>query len=90
MQEGQNVYLEVFHKELEAFKQRVKEYIAKCRSDISNTEQQNTGTNYRLDSKETTDLLPQVSAAGDLWPVEMIDVTTEQSCFSFNYNATKI
>ncbi|XP_061590287.1 hsp90 co-chaperone Cdc37-like 1 isoform X1 [Cololabis saira] len=56
---GQDLYLEVFHKELEAFKQRVKDYIDKRRSDISNAEQQNTGTNYRLDSKETTDSLPQ-------------------------------
>ncbi|XP_041826851.1 hsp90 co-chaperone Cdc37-like 1 isoform X2 [Melanotaenia boesemani] len=58
--DGQDVYLEVFHAEVEAFKQRVKEYTAKCRSDASHTEQHNTGTNYRLDSKEATDLLQQV------------------------------
>ncbi|XP_006788784.1 hsp90 co-chaperone Cdc37-like 1 [Neolamprologus brichardi] len=52
--EGQDVYLEVFHTELEAFKQRVKDYTDKCRGHLSNTEQQNIGTNCILDPKEST------------------------------------
>uniref|UniRef100_A0A3P8SC78 Hsp90 co-chaperone Cdc37-like 1 n=1 Tax=Amphiprion percula TaxID=161767 RepID=A0A3P8SC78_AMPPE len=60
--EGQDVYLEVFYTELNAFKQRVKEYTVKCRSDASTSEQQNIGTNCRLDPKEATDSLPPVSA----------------------------
>lgn len=59
--EGQDVYLEVFHTELDAFKRRVKEYTVKCRSDTSNTEQQNIDTNCRLDPKEATDSLPPVA-----------------------------
>uniref|UniRef100_A0A3Q2PBG2 Hsp90 co-chaperone Cdc37-like 1 n=1 Tax=Fundulus heteroclitus TaxID=8078 RepID=A0A3Q2PBG2_FUNHE len=39
--EGQDVYLEVFRAELEAFKQRVTEYAAKCRNDALNVDQQN-------------------------------------------------
>ncbi|XP_013859345.1 hsp90 co-chaperone Cdc37-like 1 isoform X2 [Austrofundulus limnaeus] len=42
--EGQDVYLEVFYVELEAFKQRVKEYTVKCKNDSSNSQQQNSGT----------------------------------------------
>ncbi|XP_054859989.1 LOW QUALITY PROTEIN: hsp90 co-chaperone Cdc37-like 1 [Amphiprion ocellaris] len=61
--EGQDVYLEVFYTELNAFKQRVKEYTVKCRSDASTIEQQNIGTNCRLDPKEATDSLPPVSMA---------------------------
>ncbi|CAG5867338.1 unnamed protein product [Menidia menidia] len=57
--EGQDVYLEVFHTEVEAFKQRVKEYTITSRSDMSNIEQQNTDVNNRANSKEATDLLPQ-------------------------------
>ncbi|XP_040012667.1 hsp90 co-chaperone Cdc37-like 1 [Xiphias gladius] len=54
--EGQDVYLEVFHTELEAFKHRLKEYAVKCRGDTTkHTEQQNTGTNCRLDPKESLD-----------------------------------
>uniref|UniRef100_A0A8C5H003 Hsp90 co-chaperone Cdc37-like 1 n=1 Tax=Gouania willdenowi TaxID=441366 RepID=A0A8C5H003_GOUWI len=34
--EGQDVYLEVFHTELEAFKHRVKEYSVTCRSNTAN------------------------------------------------------
>lgn len=59
--EGQDVYLEVFYTELNAFKQRVKEYTVKCRSDTSTIEQQNIGTNCRLDPKEATDSLPPVA-----------------------------
>ncbi|KAF0031364.1 hypothetical protein F2P81_015919 [Scophthalmus maximus] len=54
--EGQDVYLEVFHTELEAFKRRVREYAV-------NAEQQNTGTNCRLDPKDSLDSLPPVSVA---------------------------
>ncbi|XP_035465082.2 hsp90 co-chaperone Cdc37-like 1 isoform X2 [Scophthalmus maximus] len=52
--EGQDVYLEVFHTELEAFKRRVREYAV-------NAEQQNTGTNCRLDPKDSLDSLPPVA-----------------------------
>lgn len=57
--EGQDVYLEVFRAELEAFKQRVKEYAAKCRNDALNTDQQNDGPNYRPNTKVTTDFISQ-------------------------------
>ena len=61
VKDGQDVYLEVFHTELEAFKDRVKEYAVKCRGDtVNNAEQQNTGTNCRFDPKEAP--LPPVSA----------------------------
>lgn len=60
LQEGQDVYLEVFHTELEAFKHRVREYAVNCRVD-NNAEQNNTGTNCRLDPKESVDSLPPVS-----------------------------
>ncbi|XP_070844351.1 hsp90 co-chaperone Cdc37-like 1 [Chaetodon trifascialis] len=60
--DGQEVYLEVFHTELEAFKHRVKEYPVKCRGDtVNSAEQQNTGTNCRLDPKEALDSLPPVA-----------------------------
>ncbi|XP_045922707.1 hsp90 co-chaperone Cdc37-like 1 [Micropterus dolomieu] len=60
--DGQDVYLEVFHTELEAFKHRVKEYAVKCRGDtVNNGEQQNAGTNCRFDPKEALDCLPPVS-----------------------------
>lgn len=61
--EGQDVYLEVFHAELEAFKYRLKEYAVKCKGDTpNNTEQQSTGTHCRLDPKEAQDSLhPQVA-----------------------------
>ncbi|XP_074473677.1 hsp90 co-chaperone Cdc37-like 1 [Sebastes fasciatus] len=60
--EGQDVYLEVFHTELEAFKHRVKEYAVKSRIDTSNNvEQHKTGTNFRLDPKEALDSLPPVA-----------------------------
>lgn len=52
-QDGQDVYLEVFQTELEAFKHRVKDYAVKCRGDtVNEIEQRNTGTNRRLDPKE--------------------------------------
>ncbi|XP_035040990.1 hsp90 co-chaperone Cdc37-like 1 isoform X1 [Hippoglossus stenolepis] len=54
--EGQEVYLEVFHTELDAFKHRVKEYAVKCRGDTpNNTELQSSGTNCRLDPKDSLD-----------------------------------
>lgn len=60
--EGQDVYLEVFHTELDAFKHRVKEYALKSRSDtLNNVEQQKSGTNCRLDPKEALDSLPPVA-----------------------------
>lgn len=59
--EGQDVYLEVFHKELEAFKQRVRDYTAECNSDTHNVEQQNIGTYCRLAPKEATETLPPVT-----------------------------
>ncbi|XP_029940122.1 hsp90 co-chaperone Cdc37-like 1 isoform X1 [Salarias fasciatus] len=59
--EGQDVYLEVFHTELEAFKQRVKEHTVKCRSEAPTVEQQNTGTNCRDAPKAVTDSLPLVA-----------------------------
>lgn len=55
--EGQDVYLEVFHTELEAFKYRVKEYAVKSKVDLPNT----LDTNCRLDPKESVDSLPQVA-----------------------------
>ncbi|XP_029024864.1 hsp90 co-chaperone Cdc37-like 1 isoform X2 [Betta splendens] len=60
--EGQEVYLEVFHSELEAFKHRVREYTDKCRRGTSNNaEGQNTDTNCRRDPKEALDSLPQMA-----------------------------
>ncbi|XP_041666205.1 hsp90 co-chaperone Cdc37-like 1 isoform X2 [Cheilinus undulatus] len=59
--DGQDVYLEVFHTELEAFKYRVREYVLKCRDDKQNSrEQHNTDTNCRLDPKEALDSLRPV------------------------------
>ncbi|XP_015236488.1 PREDICTED: hsp90 co-chaperone Cdc37-like 1 [Cyprinodon variegatus] len=60
--EGQDVYLEAFHAELESFKQRVKEYAAKCRNDALNVDQQNDGTGYRPNTKGTTDFISQEDA----------------------------
>ncbi|XP_059213735.1 hsp90 co-chaperone Cdc37-like 1 [Centropristis striata] len=60
--EGQEVYLEVFRTELEAFKHRVKDCAVKSRGDIpNNVEQQKTGTNCRLDPKEALDSLSPVA-----------------------------
>uniref|UniRef100_A0A3P9GYI3 Hsp90 co-chaperone Cdc37-like 1 n=1 Tax=Oryzias latipes TaxID=8090 RepID=A0A3P9GYI3_ORYLA len=57
--DGQDVYLEVFHTELEAFKQRVRDYKVKSRNDGSSTEQTNTSQNHRVDSKEPNAFSPQ-------------------------------
>ncbi|XP_026196114.1 hsp90 co-chaperone Cdc37-like 1 [Anabas testudineus] len=60
--EGQQVYLEVFYTELEAFKHRVREYSDRCRHNTSNNvEQQNTDTKCRLEPKEALDSLPPVA-----------------------------
>ncbi|KAF3702154.1 Hsp90 co-chaperone Cdc37-like 1 [Channa argus] len=59
--EGQEVYLEVFHTELEAFKHRVREYTVKCRGDINNVEQLNTYTKCRLNPKDSLGSLHPVS-----------------------------
>ncbi|XP_028318673.1 hsp90 co-chaperone Cdc37-like 1 isoform X2 [Gouania willdenowi] len=59
--EGQDVYLEVFHTELEAFKHRVKEYSVTCRSNTANVEEQNSGTYCRPDPKESTDYFSPVA-----------------------------
>ncbi|XP_061658261.1 hsp90 co-chaperone Cdc37-like 1 [Syngnathoides biaculeatus] len=60
--EGQNVYLEVFHTELEAFKYRVREHVVQCKSIVSNntTQQPTNGTNCRLNPKEAQNSLTQV------------------------------
>ncbi|XP_068190762.1 hsp90 co-chaperone Cdc37-like 1 isoform X2 [Antennarius striatus] len=56
--DGQDLYLEVFHTELEAFKHRLKEFHFRGES-VHCVEQQNTGTNCRNDPKEALDsLLP--------------------------------
>lgn len=47
--DGQDVYLDVFHTELEAFKQRVREYVKSRDNTVNNAEQQNTG---RPDAKD--------------------------------------
>nr|XP_015832845.2 hsp90 co-chaperone Cdc37-like 1 isoform X1 [Nothobranchius furzeri] len=57
--EGQDVYSEVFYLELEAFKQRVREYSVKCKSDTLNIHQQSPGTNVRVDAKEPTNVIIQ-------------------------------
>uniref|UniRef100_A0A1A7YQM2 Hsp90 co-chaperone Cdc37-like 1 n=1 Tax=Iconisemion striatum TaxID=60296 RepID=A0A1A7YQM2_9TELE len=57
--EGQDVYLEVFHSELEAFKQRVKEYAVNCKSDTLNIHQQSPAANVRGDDKEPTNFIIQ-------------------------------
>ncbi|XP_034752765.1 hsp90 co-chaperone Cdc37-like 1 isoform X1 [Etheostoma cragini] len=60
--EGQDVYLEVFYTELEAFKDRVKENAFKSRGYTPNSvDQQKTSTNCILDPKEALDSLPQVA-----------------------------
>lgn len=65
VKDGQDVYLEVFHTELEAFKHRVREYA------VNSLEPQNTGTNCRLDPKEARDSLPPVSAPALFVPVQL-------------------
>ncbi|XP_010795720.1 hsp90 co-chaperone Cdc37-like 1 isoform X2 [Notothenia coriiceps] len=60
--EGQDVYLEVFHSELEAFKQRVRESALRSRCDaLHNVEPQQSDTNCRVKPKEALDSFPIVS-----------------------------
>uniref|UniRef100_A0A3Q3XLR4 Hsp90 co-chaperone Cdc37-like 1 n=1 Tax=Mola mola TaxID=94237 RepID=A0A3Q3XLR4_MOLML len=61
--DGQDVYLEVFHTEFEAFKHRVKDYSEKSKGDpVSSAGQRSAGTNCRLEPKETQGSIPPVSA----------------------------
>ncbi|XP_051539730.1 hsp90 co-chaperone Cdc37-like 1 isoform X1 [Myxocyprinus asiaticus] len=56
---GQEGYLDVFHTELEAFKQRVKEYTMKSKGEIpKETAHQNTPAGCRLDPKKVLETLP--------------------------------
>lgn len=60
VQDGQDMYLEVFHAELEAFIQRVKEHAAQHEScQVSTSEQQSL--KCRLDPKAVRDTSPPVS-----------------------------
>ncbi|XP_061148768.1 hsp90 co-chaperone Cdc37-like 1 [Syngnathus typhle] len=61
--EGRDVYLEVFHTELEAFKSLVREHVVRYKSTMSNniTQQPSNGTNCRLDPKESPNFLAQVA-----------------------------
>lgn len=59
--DGQDIYLEVFCSELEAFKHRVKEYAVNYREDTVNNAEHNTGTNCRLQPKEALDSLQPVA-----------------------------
>ncbi|XP_060752172.1 hsp90 co-chaperone Cdc37-like 1 isoform X1 [Tachysurus vachellii] len=59
---GQEGYLDVFHTELEAFKQRVKEYAVKHKVDTHKApEQPCTQTSVRLTSKDVLQSLPPVA-----------------------------
>lgn len=65
------MYLEVFHAELEAFIQRVKEHAAQHGScQVNSSEQEQQSVNCRLDPKDVLDTLPPVSPAqtDDLQP----------------------
>ncbi|KAF7669546.1 hypothetical protein LDENG_00155460 [Lucifuga dentata] len=60
--EGPEVYLEVFHAELEAFKTRVKEHAIRSKVDTpKDGEYQSAGTHRRLDPKEVLDSLSPVA-----------------------------
>lgn len=56
--EGHDVYQEVFHSELEAFKLRVKDYALKCKENLPNHVEQ-----QRSDPKEFVDSLPLVECS---------------------------
>ncbi|XP_059401596.1 hsp90 co-chaperone Cdc37-like 1 isoform X2 [Carassius carassius] len=59
---GQEGYLDVFHTELNAFKQRVKEYTMKSKGETpKDTVHQNTPAGFRLDPKEVLESLPLVA-----------------------------
>lgn len=63
VQEGHDIYLDVFHTELEAFKRRVREHSGRGRGDRpTTTDQQSNGANYRLDPKGAQDAPSPVSA----------------------------
>ncbi|KAM3600337.1 uncharacterized protein V6R79_021679 [Siganus canaliculatus] len=60
--DGQDVYLEVFHTELEAFKHRVKECAVNGgEHTVNSVQQQNTGTNCTHNPKEAVDTLHPVA-----------------------------
>ncbi|XP_063745145.1 hsp90 co-chaperone Cdc37-like 1 isoform X2 [Eleginops maclovinus] len=60
--EGQDVYLEVFHTEFEAFKHRVRESAVKSRCEaLHNVEPQPSDTHCRVEPKEALDSFPKVS-----------------------------
>ncbi|XP_041741389.1 hsp90 co-chaperone Cdc37-like 1 isoform X2 [Coregonus clupeaformis] len=62
---GQEGYLNVFHTELEAFKQRVKEYTVKFKgATLSDTQHQSSTARCRLDPKEVLESLPPELKAG--------------------------
>lgn len=64
VQDGQDIYLEVFHAEVEAFIQRVKEYAAQHESSQANSsEQEQLSVKCSLVPKDVRDTLPPVSAA---------------------------
>ncbi|XP_008322759.1 hsp90 co-chaperone Cdc37-like 1 isoform X2 [Cynoglossus semilaevis] len=67
--EGQGVYLEVFHTELDAFKHRVRECAAKCRDDdLNSLEQQNVNTNCKFEPKDSVAGFPvNRCLEGGLW-----------------------
>ncbi|XP_026075142.1 hsp90 co-chaperone Cdc37-like 1 isoform X2 [Carassius auratus] len=59
---GQEGYLDVFHTELNAFTQRVKEYTMKSKGETpKDTVHQNTPAGFRLDPKEVLESLPPVA-----------------------------
>lgn len=63
VQDGQDIYLEVFHAEVEAFIQRVKEYAVQHESSQANSSEQEQLSVKCLVPKDVLDTLPPVSAA---------------------------
>ncbi|CDQ79399.1 unnamed protein product, partial [Oncorhynchus mykiss] len=65
---GQEGYLDVFHTELEAFKQRVKEHTVKCKGETlpNFTEHQSSTARCRPDPGEVLESLPPVSIPNDI------------------------
>ncbi|KAM9516745.1 hsp90 co-chaperone Cdc37-like 1 isoform 1-T2 [Salvelinus alpinus] len=63
---GQEGYLDVFHTELEAFKQRVKEHTVKCKGEThpNFTEHQSSTARCRPDPKEVLESLPPELKSG--------------------------
>lgn len=62
LQDGQDIYLEVFHAEVEAFIQRVKEYAAH-ESTHDNSSEHQLSLKCSLVPKDVPDTSPPVSAA---------------------------